>query len=118
MSTSADFLVELGTEELPPKALKNLGESFLNGILNGLKSEQLQFKSANVFMAPRRLAVQIHQLQTKQLDRQIITEGPPVANSFDQQGNPSPAALGFAKKSIKKTNFKSPVDRVWSVLSF
>ncbi len=98
MSTSADFLVELGTEELPPKALKNLGESFLNGILNGLKSEQLQFKSANVFMAPRRLAVQIHQLQTKQLDRQIITEGPPVANSFDQQGNPSPAALGFAKK--------------------
>lgn len=98
MTTHADFLVELGTEELPPKALKNLGESFLQGIVNGLKTEQLSYSNATVYMAPRRLAVLVEQLQLIQTDRQVVSEGPPVANSFDAQGNPSPAALGFAKK--------------------
>lgn len=98
MTTHDDFLVELGTEELPPKALKNLGESFLQGILQGLKAEHLSFSNASVYMAPRRLAVLVEQLQLVQADRQIVSEGPPVANSFDAQGTPSPAALGFAKK--------------------
>ena len=93
-----DFLVELGTEELPPKALKNLGEAFHAGILKGLKAADLSFTESMYFMAPRRLAVIIKNLKTQQDDRTVASEGPPVANSFDASGNPSPAALGFAKK--------------------
>ncbi|MCT7085215.1 glycine--tRNA ligase subunit beta, partial [Salmonella enterica] len=57
MSTTLDFLVELGTEELPPKALKTLGDSFLAGIEKGLKQAGLGYAGARAYAAPRRLAV-------------------------------------------------------------
>src|SRR6218665_637036 len=96
--SALDFLVELGTEELPPKALKTLGDAFLAGIEKGLKSAGLSYSASRVYAAPRRLAVIIEQLATQQPDRSVNLDGPPVQAAFDADGNPTQAALGFAKK--------------------
>ncbi|PJI47941.1 MAG: glycine--tRNA ligase subunit beta [Pseudomonas sp.] len=96
--SAKDFLVELGTEELPPKALKSLGEAFLAGIEKGLKAAGLTYAAARCYAAPRRLAVQIDQLAVQQPDRTVNLDGPPLQAAFDASGNPTQAALGFAKK--------------------
>jgi len=96
--SALDFLVELGTEELPPKALKTLGESFLAGVEKGLKAAGLSYSGARYYAAPRRLAVLVEQLATEQPDRTVNLDGPPVQAAFDAEGNPTQAALGFAKK--------------------
>ncbi|MGY4532262.1 glycyl-tRNA synthetase beta chain [Pseudomonas sp. TE3786] len=96
--SAQDFLVELGTEELPPKALKTLGDAFLAGIEKGLKSAGLSYSGSRVYAAPRRLAVIIDQLAVQQPDRSVNLDGPPVQAAFDADGNPTQAALGFAKK--------------------
>ena len=93
-----DFLVELGTEELPPKSLNTLGEAFLAGIEKGLKAAGLDYGQVRCYAAPRRLAVLVEQLQTQQADRIQNLDGPPVQAAFDKDGNPTQAALGFAKK--------------------
>jgi len=93
-----DFLVELGTEELPPKALKKLAEAFLAGVEKGLKEAALEYRAARYFAAPRRLAIQVDQLASQQPDRSNQMDGPPVQAAFDKDGNPTKAAEGFARK--------------------
>ncbi len=93
-----DFLVELGTEELPPKSLKLLGEAFLAGIEKGLKAAGLDYRASYSYAAPRRLAVLVEQLEAQQADRSVNLDGPPVQAAFDKDGKPTQAALGFAKK--------------------
>ncbi|QIB50450.1 glycine--tRNA ligase subunit beta [Pseudomonas sp. OIL-1] len=93
-----DFLVELGTEELPPKALKRLAEAFLEGVEKGLKDAGLSYDSARYYAAPRRLAVFVGQLATQQPDRTNQMDGPPLQAAFDADGNPTKAAQGFARK--------------------
>ncbi|AZF50533.1 Glycyl-tRNA synthetase beta chain [Pseudomonas sp. R4-34-07] len=96
--SAQDFLVELGTEELPPKALNTLADAFLAGIEKGLHSAGLKFAAKKVYAAPRRLAVLLTALETQQPDRNINLDGPPRQAAFDAEGNPTQAALGFAKK--------------------
>ncbi|UVE17828.1 glycine--tRNA ligase subunit beta [Pseudomonas sp. LS44] len=96
--SAQDFLVELGTEELPPKALNSLGAAFLDSVEKGLKAAGLGYAKAQVFAAPRRLAVLVEQLATQQPDRSLNLDGPPVQAAFDAEGQPTQAALGFAKK--------------------
>ncbi|MGV8920296.1 MAG: glycine--tRNA ligase subunit beta [Pseudomonas sp.] len=96
--SAQDFLVELGTEELPPKALNTLADAFLAGIEKGLQAAGLSFTAKRVYAAPRRLAVLITQLATQQADRSVNLDGPPRQAAFDADGNPTQAALGFAKK--------------------
>ncbi|AIZ34912.1 glycine--tRNA ligase subunit beta [Pseudomonas parafulva] len=96
--SAQDFLVELGTEELPPKALATLGDAFLAGIEKGLQAAGLNYTGKSVYAAPRRLAVLIRQLDVQQPDRSINIDGPPRQAAFDADGNPTQAALGFAKK--------------------
>ena len=91
------FLVEVGTEELPPKALKTLSEAFANGIKNGLTEAELAFGEVNVYAAPRRLAVMIDGLQTVQQDKIIERKGPAKKAGFDADGNPTKALQGFAR---------------------
>lgn len=98
MMSTSDFLVELGTEELPPKALLNLAQSFKNGIEKGLQAAGLSYRDIQFFGAPRRLAVLVDTLSLHQPDRRVDLDGPPLQAAFDAQGNPTPAALGFAKK--------------------
>ncbi|MGQ7960177.1 glycine--tRNA ligase subunit beta [Pseudomonas sp. SP16.1] len=96
--SAQDFLVELGTEELPPKALKSLGEAFIKGIEKGLKAAGLDYAQARVYAAPRRLAVLVEQLASQQPDRSMNLDGPPIQAAFDADGKPTQAALGFARK--------------------
>ena len=93
-----DFLIELGTEELPPKVLAALGDALLAGIEKGLQGAGLGYAGKQVYAAPRRLAVLIRQLELQQSDRSINIDGPPRQAAFDADGNPTQAALGFAKK--------------------
>ena len=96
--SAQDFLVELGTEELPPKALNTLADAFMAGIEKGLQAAGLTYSAKQVYAAPRRLAVLISQLATEQPDRSVNLDGPPRQAAFDADGNPTQAALGFAKK--------------------
>ena len=94
-----DFLVELGTEELPPMALKNLSEAFANGIQQGLEDAKLGFGQVEIFAAPRRMAVRIAELDEKQADQEETLYGPPAKIAYDADGNLTKAALGFASRA-------------------
>lgn len=96
MSTR-DLLVEIGTEELPPKALKKLSDAFGKGIVDGLKTADLAHGEVSLFASPRRLAVLISDLIENQADKTIEKRGPALTAAFDEEGNPSKAASGFAK---------------------
>ena len=99
-TTTKDFLVELGTEELPPTQLKKLSDSFTAGIEAGLKEAGLSDGIEVIsYAAPRRLAVEVKNLAEKQQDRDEVIFGPPANIAFDADGKPTKAALGFAKKS-------------------
>ncbi len=95
---SADFLVELGTEELPPKALKTLMAAFADGLSAALKAEHLEHGAVSAFASPRRLAVKVADLALAQADRAVEQKGPPVRIAFDKDGNPAQAAIAFAEK--------------------
>ena len=106
---SADFLVELGTEELPPKALKNLMASFAETIEANLKAEELSFTAIKPFAAPRRLAVLVENLASETPSKELVVWGPPAAIAFDKEGQPTKAALAFAEKNgIDKEIFTEP----------
>jgi len=93
-----DFLVELGCEELPPKALRTLSEAFARGIESGLAQARLTHGTIEPFAAPRRLAVRVNGLINQQPEREERIDGPPVSICFDDKGEPTAAALGFASK--------------------
>lgn len=91
-----DFLVELGVEELPSKALKPLSDAFTQGIAKGLEEAGIAFDKVEVFAAPRRLAVRIRDLADAQPDKPVEKRGPAVKAAFDDSGNPTRALTGFA----------------------
>ncbi len=92
------LLVELGTEELPPKALKSLGLAFRDGIVRGLQERKLGFGEVQWFATPRRLAVLVAEVQLQAPDHSVEALGPPLDSARDKAGNWTPAAIGFAKK--------------------
>ncbi|RYY02823.1 MAG: glycine--tRNA ligase subunit beta [Gammaproteobacteria bacterium] len=94
-----DFLVELGTEELPPKALKTLIASFKETIEASLKAEELSFSAIKSFAAPRRLAVLVENLADQTPSKELVVWGPPAAIAFDAEGKPTKAAQAFADKN-------------------
>ncbi|GLX78502.1 glycine--tRNA ligase beta subunit [Thalassotalea insulae] len=95
--TTETLLIELGTEELPPKSLKKLATVFYDQIVSQLENAELAFDSATWYATPRRLAVKVNGLAAKQQDKEIEKRGPAVNVAFDQDGNPSKAAQGWAK---------------------
>lgn len=92
-----DLLIELGCEELPPKALRKLMEAFRDGIAEGLQQQGLQHAGINAYASPRRLAVTLKQLDAQQADQAIEKRGPALNAAYDASGNPSKAAEGFAR---------------------
>jgi glycyl-tRNA synthetase beta chain len=92
-----DFLVEIGTEELPPRALAELSEAFVQGIVYGLAAARLEHGTAVPYATPRRLAVLVPTLAARQLDQEIRRRGPPISAAFDAQGKPTRAATAFAE---------------------
>ena len=92
-----NFLVEIGTEELPPKALKTLATSFADNVEAELNQAGLTFDKIEWFAAPRRLAVKVLNLATQQPSKEIEKRGPAVSAAFDAEGNPTKAAEGWAR---------------------
>ncbi len=97
MSGHGDLLIEIGTEELPPTALRRLRDAFHHGIVHGLDRLDLNHGADRAFATPRRLAVVVENLAAGQADREIERRGPAVQAAFDAQGKPTKAAEGFAR---------------------
>ncbi|CDG95647.1 glycine tRNA synthetase, beta subunit [Xenorhabdus bovienii str. puntauvense] len=91
------FLVEIGTEELPPKALRSLAESFAANFETELKNANLGHGEISWFAAPRRLALKVANLAVAQADREVEKRGPAIAQAFDTEGKPTKAAEGWAR---------------------
>ena len=92
-----DFLVEIGTEELPPKSLAELSRAFSDGIVTLLAEAGLKHGAVVPYAAPRRLALFVPRLAERQPDQKIERRGPPVSAAFDAGGQPTRAATAFAQ---------------------
>jgi glycyl-tRNA synthetase beta chain len=95
--TAEDFLIELGCEELPPKSLLTLSSAFADLLSKQLTQHQIHFQHIQAFATPRRLAVLLTQLAAQQPDQHLQKRGPALTAAFNAAGEPTPAALGFAK---------------------
>ena len=99
---NASLLIELLTEELPPKSLKSLSAAFGQEILNGLVRHQLKEREPEdlrIFATPRRLGVLVKSVLAKALEREQEYSGPSLKVALDAEGKPTAALLGFAKKN-------------------
>ncbi len=92
-----NFLIELGTEELPPKQLRTLAEAFCSNFEQELENAQLSHEGISWFATPRRLALKVAALEEEQADKIIEKRGPAIACAFDLEGNPTKAAEGWAR---------------------
>ena len=101
---SADLLIEVGCEELPPKSLPELGRTFFDVFLNQLKTSELMFntEASRVYYTPRRLVLMISDIAGRQPDQVLERKGPALSSAFDADGQPTPAALGFSKSVGKR----------------
>lgn len=95
--TQQTFLTEIGTEELPPKALRSLAESFAANLTAELAAANLTHGDVIWYAAPRRLAVKIAGLAESAADREVEKRGPAIAQAFDAEGKPTKAAEGWAR---------------------
>ena len=97
--TTETLLIELGTEELPPKSLKTLATAFYDGIKGQIDANDLAYSDIKWFATPRRLAVQVLDLVAKQQDKVVEKRGPALNVAFDEQGQASKAAMGWARSN-------------------
>ena len=98
--TDATLLVELQTEELPPKSLEKLADAFGWGLHADLKADHFlaDEAAASIYATPRRIAVSISNVREVAPDFEVIVKGPAVKSGLDGSGNPTKALLGFANK--------------------
>ncbi|GGK62318.1 glycine--tRNA ligase subunit beta [Amphritea balenae] len=115
--TRQDFLFELGTEELPPKALKSLSQALEKEVVNGLKelfgkqaADVFSDTTVNSYAAPRRLAIVINNLADEVPSSTFMMQGPPARIAFDADGNPTKALEGFARKCSTTVDQLEDVD--------
>lgn len=92
-----NFLIELGTEELPPTQLRTLAEAFASNFEAELKAADLDHQGVKWYAAPRRLALKVSELAESQQDKIVEKRGPAIAQAFDADGNPTKAAQGWAR---------------------
>jgi glycyl-tRNA synthetase beta chain len=92
-----DFLVEIGTEELPPKSLPTLSQAFCTGIVAGLAAVGVRHGKLQPYAAPRRLALLVRRVADRQPDQPLKRKGPPVSAAFAADGQPTRAATAFAE---------------------
>jgi glycyl-tRNA synthetase beta chain len=97
MTEKHDLLIEIGTEELPPLALRRLAESFKSSLNDLLDEHELKHGPSHAYASPRRLAVFVEDVPLQQPDREVIRRGPALTASFDDDGNPTRPAEGFAR---------------------
>lgn len=97
MNGVRDLLVEIGTEELPPLSLRRLSEALREALDRLLEEQQLAHGASHAYASPRRLAVIIENIPLEQPDREIVRRGPALTAAFDEDGNPTSPAAGFAR---------------------
>jgi len=97
ITSAADLLIEIGTEELPPTALAGLSTAFCDGVVKRLDEAKLSHGGAQAFASPRRLAVIVHEVASAQPDELVTRRGPALKAAFTPDGAPTKAALGFAQ---------------------
>jgi len=97
MNKASDFLIEIGTEELPPKALSKLATAFHNNFIKAVNDARLEFSNSRWLATPRRLTLIVEQLSLQQPSKSIQKLGPAVVSAFDKEGIATPAASGFAR---------------------
>jgi glycyl-tRNA synthetase beta chain len=90
-----NFLLEIGTEELPPKQIDGLVAALATNLIQGLKKTGLPFGSVNTFSTPRRLAVLIEGITSQQPKQLTEFRGPSIAIALDKSGSPTIAATNF-----------------------
>tara|TARA_Y100001956_G_scaffold81492_1_gene99208 strand:+ start:1996 stop:4065 length:2070 start_codon:yes stop_codon:yes gene_type:complete len=95
--TTENLLVEIGTEELPPKSLRKLATAFADNLTEELKALELSFESINWYASPCRLGLQVSALATEQQDKVVEKRGPATKAAYDADGNPTKAAMGWAR---------------------
>lgn len=95
--SAENLLVEIGTEELPPKALRKLAEAFAANLTAELESLELGHQGVSWYASPRRLGLQVKALDAKQQDKEVEKRGPATKAAFDAEGNPTKAAMGWAR---------------------
>ncbi len=111
-------LIEIGTEELPPKNLLHLSSSFSENVRQGLTEAELNFSEIQAFATPRRLGLRILGLHTQQPDRIRIKRGPSKQGAFDANGNPTQATLKFAEScgvSVKELSEQETSKGTWLI---
>lgn len=94
----SDYLLEIGTEELPASFLETAERELEEKIREALRKNRLEHGPIEVMYTPRRLALKIHKLSLRQKASEETVKGPPVSVSLDANGQPTQAALGFARK--------------------
>ncbi|MEA2093308.1 MAG: glycine--tRNA ligase subunit beta [Pseudomonadota bacterium] len=94
---TSDLLIEIGTEELPPRSLRSLAESFRTSLSALLEENHLAHGSSHAYATPRRLAVHLEEVPLNQPDRETVRRGPAMMAAFDEDGNPTKPAEGFAR---------------------
>ncbi|CZF86777.1 glycine--tRNA ligase subunit beta [Grimontia marina] len=92
-----NFLIELGTEELPPTQLRTLAEAFAANFEQELKDAELTHEGVVWYATPRRLALKVTALADQQADKMVEKRGPAISAAFDADGNPTKAAQGWAR---------------------
>ena len=97
MNKRDDFLIEILTEELPPKALFKMAHSMSEQIKERFQKMDLAFGEVVFFATPRRLAVLVENLASHTPDQLIDRKGPALNAAYDANGKPTPACVGFAK---------------------
>lgn len=95
--SAQNLLVEIGTEELPPKALRKLAEAFAANLTAELETLELGHEGVSWYASPRRLGLQVKALEAKQQDKEVEKRGPATKAAFDSEGNPTKAAMGWAR---------------------
>jgi glycyl-tRNA synthetase beta chain len=99
MSTKADFILEIGTEELPASAILPASQFIIEELNKKLKSQGISFKKSEFFATPRRLIIHIEELNLQSPPKKKIIWGPPKNIAYNPEGEPTKALLGFLKKA-------------------
>jgi len=107
---TADLLIEIGTEELPPTALLTLSNAFTKNISQGLTDADLKYGNVHAYATPRRLALWIEAQEKKQADKEIEKRGPALKAAYDTDGNPTKAVQGFAKSCGVNVTHLEPLE--------
>ncbi|XP_022973888.1 glycine--tRNA ligase, chloroplastic/mitochondrial 2 isoform X1 [Cucurbita maxima] len=94
------FVLEIGTEEIPPKDVVDASQQLKTYMLQLLEKHRLSHGNVQAFGTPRRLVVTVESLCSKQVEKEIEVRGPPVSKAFDDQGNPTKAAEGFCRRYL------------------